>query len=241
MSLLSDIGDVITSPVGTAVMSAAVPFWGGSMIDYLGGSNSVLGRAAEVSMTTSPALVQGDSFSQAFAATYGVRLKAVASYFLGQTGSEAQANDTANRLINLSYQKLAGDSRLSQGVTAAAAGATDGDVAGALDRAGFSPEAIGQRYAVRPDVAAMAINAILHRDVYNVSDYATSTGVRFTVHPIGRGASAVERAAREARQLSPKRSKRTSRRSSRRTHLRLRRSFTRVGRRPPLSTGPTRP
>lgn len=166
---MSFLEDAAKSVVGKALLGAALPFWGGTLIDYLGGTNSILGRTAEVALTTTPGLVQGESFTQAFTSAYALRLKMVADYY---------SFGTADQVINKAYEKVSSDPSFRKAVSDVIGKQAGQDLAEGLRQAGFAPEDVAKKYDVRPDVAAMAVNGQAHQNVHDLSDFDIPNGRR---------------------------------------------------------------
>lgn len=176
MSLGDLLEDAASSVVGKALLGAALPFWGGTLIEYLGGTNSVLGRSVEVSLSVTPGLAQGESFTQAFVSAYALRLRLVADYY---------SVGTADEIINEAYQKIASDPTFQATVVAIVGDRVGEAATQGLTSAGFDPEQLSSYYKVRPDVAAMAINAAAHQPIYNLGDFDVPSGKRGLLKPIG--------------------------------------------------------
>lgn len=88
---MTDVLDIIKDEVlSPRILLRAISFmgWPVMLAGYLPG---FLGTAAEVAIHTAPGLLEGESFSDAFVAEYGWRLKLAASHMTGLAAAELSA------------------------------------------------------------------------------------------------------------------------------------------------------
>ena len=91
--------------------------------------------------------------------------------------AKKQATDAAYAWVS-QLQQVSNDPEVQQAIGSVARGLAEDAIRDALVKAHLTPEEIAARFNVRPDVAAMAINYILRKNVYDPHEFGIVDGKR---------------------------------------------------------------
>jgi hypothetical protein len=164
----------------TWILAAVQTPMGGWMIDVVTNSVGIpallpiVGPAA-TALWAVPGLAKGEPFTQAYVEGFSKRLVQLAQYLAGQGASEAVQKQAADAMSS-QVQQIANDPNVQSAMGQIARQQSTQAIQDALVQAHLTPEEIASRFGARPDAAVMALNALLHQQVYDPRSYDIATG-----------------------------------------------------------------
>lgn len=143
--------------------------------------SSVIGATAASVAWAIPGMAQGDSFSEAYTKETVARIEAVIEYFVSKELTPAakdQAGAIGAKEFEEQLSKVAGDPDIRAAMDRALpilkqAGVDPKRVLADLH---LTPEEIARKLDVRPDVAALILNALAHQTIYPLGGFDVPTG-----------------------------------------------------------------